>query len=108
MLQRMNRGSLPAPTQVLLDSLDDHQRYAITVEGKMDLEDVEIYEEVHFSTALLCMVIDSWENSDPSHNRLVRDEILGGLTGLRETPNWADCLLSYNHDVAAIYLILSP
>ena len=39
-----NNGALP--DQELLDSLDHDLRYAITVEGKMAMEDVENYEEV--------------------------------------------------------------
>jgi len=40
--------------QALLDSLDSDLRYAIEVEGKQRLEDIENYDEVR---CLLCMVL---------------------------------------------------
>ena len=50
----MGSGWRGLPDQALLDSLDDDLRYAITVEGKMALEDVENYDEVGASL-VLCM-----------------------------------------------------
>ncbi len=40
--------------QALLDSLDSDLRYAIEVEGKQRLEDIENYDEVRF---MMCMVL---------------------------------------------------
>ena len=37
---------MAVPDQELLDSLDHDLRYAITVEGKMALDDVDNYDEV--------------------------------------------------------------
>ncbi|CAL8464190.1 g3725 [Coccomyxa elongata] len=67
-----------AAYQELIDSLDDDLRYAIEVEGKLAMEDVENYEEV-------------------------RDAIKEALEGLRDTPNREECPLIYHLDVAAMY-----
>ncbi len=64
--------------QELIDSLDDDLRYAIEVEGKLAMGDVENYEEV-------------------------RDAIRASLEGLRDTPNREECPLIYHLDVAAMY-----
>ncbi len=64
--------------QELIDSLDDDLRYAIEVEGKLALGDVENYEEV-------------------------RGAIKEALEGLRDTPNREECPLIYHLDVAAMY-----
>ena len=64
--------------QELIDSLDDDLRYAIEVEGKLAMDDVENYEEV-------------------------RDAIRASLEGLRDTPNREECPLIYHLDVAAMY-----
>lgn len=64
--------------QELIDSLDTDLRYAIEVEGKLAMSDVENYEEV-------------------------RDAIRESLEGLRDTPNREECPLIYHLDVAAMY-----
>lgn len=38
--------------QELIDSLDDDLHYAIEVEGKLAMEDVENYDEVRYTTAI--------------------------------------------------------
>lgn len=58
--------------------MDDDLRYAIEVEGKLAMADVENYEEV-------------------------RDAIQAALEGLRDTPNREECPLIYHLDVAAMY-----
>lgn len=47
-------GCCVLPDQALLDSLDDDLRYAITVEGKMALEDVENYDEARDVSSCCC------------------------------------------------------
>ena len=64
--------------QELIDSLDSDLRYAIEVEGKLEMDDVENYEEV-------------------------RDAIREALEGLRDSPNREECPLIYHLDVAAMY-----
>lgn len=67
-----------AARQELVDSLDADLRYAIEVEGKLSMDDVENYEEV-------------------------RNSIRAALEGLRDTPNREECPLIYHLDVAAMY-----
>jgi DNA polymerase epsilon subunit 1 len=96
--------------QALLDSLDDDLRYAITVEGKMDLADVENYDEVRsFPLSTACLVplpFNSCKIPYTAHTpetQQVRAEIAGALAGLRDTPNREECPLIYHLDVAAMY-----
>ena len=64
--------------QALVDSLDSDLSYAIEVEGKTPVGDIENLGEV-------------------------RDEILEALTGIRDTPNREEQPLIYHLDVAAMY-----
>lgn len=64
--------------QALIDSLEDDLRYAILVEGKLQLSDIENYNEV-------------------------RDAIKEGLEALRDRPVREEQPLIYHLDVGAMY-----
>ncbi|KAK9824549.1 hypothetical protein WJX72_011249 [[Myrmecia] bisecta] len=68
----------PAAYQGLLDKLDEDLKYAIEVEAKAKVEDMENYKEV-------------------------REEIRGQLEALRDVPNREETPLIYHLDVAAMY-----
>ena len=64
--------------QALLDSLDSDLRYAVEVEGKAPLAEIQNLDEV-------------------------RAEIAEALTGIRDVPNREEQPLIYHLDVAAMY-----
>eukprot|EP00884_Botryococcus_braunii_P021811 jgi/Botrbrau1/8313/Bobra.0081s0002.1 len=68
----------PTAYQSLIDSLESDLRYAIEVEGKMKVNDIVNYHEVH-------------------------GEIQSLLEELRDVPNREECPLIYHLDVAAMY-----
>ncbi|KOM50575.1 hypothetical protein LR48_Vigan08g140200 [Vigna angularis] len=68
----------PSAFQQLINNLDRDLQYAITVEGKMDLESVSNYDEV-------------------------RNAIMEKLVKLRDVPTREECPLIYHLDVAAMY-----
>uniref|UniRef100_A0A0R0HLB0 DNA polymerase epsilon catalytic subunit n=1 Tax=Glycine max TaxID=3847 RepID=A0A0R0HLB0_SOYBN len=68
----------PSAYQQLINNLDRDLQYAITVEGKMDLEFVSNYDEV-------------------------KNAIMEKLVKLREAPIREECPLIYHLDVAAMY-----
>ncbi|OMO70162.1 hypothetical protein CCACVL1_19081 [Corchorus capsularis] len=68
----------PSAYELLISNLDRDLQYAITVEGKMDLESVSNYNEV-------------------------KNEILEKLVKLRDDPIREECPLIYHLDVAAMY-----
>ncbi|OMO89101.1 hypothetical protein COLO4_19937 [Corchorus olitorius] len=68
----------PSAYELLISNLDRDLQYAITVEGKMDLESVSNYDEV-------------------------KNEILEKLVKLRDDPIREECPLIYHLDVAAMY-----
>eukprot|EP00898_Chlorokybus_atmophyticus_P000434 jgi/Chlat1/1391/Chrsp12S02054 len=69
---------VPEAYQQLIDNLDRDLKYAIEVEEKVPLDSVTNYDEV-------------------------RDEILGQLVSLRDTPNREERPVIYHLDVAAMY-----
>ena len=64
--------------QALLNSLDSDLRYAVEVEGKVPLAEIQNLDEV-------------------------RAEIAEALTGIRDVPNREEQPLIYHLDVAAMY-----
>nr|KAJ0201048.1 hypothetical protein LSAT_V11C600314360 [Lactuca sativa] len=68
----------PSAFTQLIENLDRDLQYAITVEGKMDIETVSNYEEV-------------------------KDAIMEKLISLRDKPIREECPLIYHLDVAAMY-----
>ncbi|ESW04397.1 hypothetical protein PHAVU_011G091900 [Phaseolus vulgaris] len=68
----------PSAYQQLINNLDRDLQYAVTVEGKMDLESVSNYNEV-------------------------KNAIMEKLVQLRDAPTREECPLIYHLDVAAMY-----
>ena len=71
-------NNTPAAYQELIDKVEEDLRYTITVENKVEMEDVKNYEEV-------------------------RDDIVSKLEFLRDNPRCIEKPLIYHLDVAAMY-----